>query len=394
MAVRKPPYISVSTSDDQLEQTGFSPFSSTRPQSPYLGRIRRRMFRGECLLTQQMLEPTLTFQGRKQILIGLTIILIALFFLASTSNPTTRYAKAKLSCNSARANPYGIVAPTVAKADLHAKGWKKLKELFDNYGTFPPFVAHPEPPPGDEPLSEKVKHLFPITADEAERTRKNHAKIIEYLPDYPQGLYKGKGVVMLAGGHYSEFAATALGMLRETGSQLPVEVWVQDEREEKHGWCDELEAEGMACRKLSDYLTLSDLKHPYQMKILTMLFSSFEEIIFLDADAIPMQNVDGLLESKIYQEFGVILWPDYWKNTPSPWMPYIMGLGDRAESKQIAEKILEEQSVESGQMVWHKRKHWKVWFPLDPCDISVTYVLLMSYLLFRRVCSLPLITTI
>ena len=166
--------------------------------------------------------------------------------------------------------------------------------------------------------------------------------------------------MMLAGGRYSEYAATALTMLREVGSQLPVEVWMKNSTEEKAGWCAELQEQGMVCRKLEDYLDMSVLPHPYQWKIFTMLFSSFQEILFLDADNIPLRNPDYLFESEVYKKNGAILWPDYWTHTGSPLLPYVMAVTDEA-----SDKFQGEQTVESGQMVWNKRIHWRVslfWF--------------------------------
>ena len=161
---------------------------------------------------------------------------------------------------------------------------------------------------------------------------------------------------MLAGGHYSEFAATALGMLREVGSKLPVEVWVKDASEEEPGWCVELAKEGMACRRLDDYLDMSVFTHPYQWKIFTMLFSSFNEFLFLDADNMPMKNPDTIFDSKAYRDTGAILWPDYWKFSGSPYYPYIAGLTD-----EPSDALYEDKTVESGQVVWNKERHWKVY---------------------------------
>lgn len=161
---------------------------------------------------------------------------------------------------------------------------------------------------------------------------------------------------MLAGGHYSEYAVTALGVLRESGSTLPVEVWRRDEREEKHEWCDEISAEGMACRRLSDYLDtdILSIQDGKEMKIFTMLFSSFEEVVFIDADNMALQPPEHLLDSDEYKETGAVLWPDYWKNDNIDWLDYVVGL-----SPNRSEALWNQTSAESGQVVWNKRRHWK-----------------------------------
>ena len=190
---------------------------------------------------------------------------------------------------------------------------------------------------------------------EANDTRKNHKEVMNSLPTYPQGKFSGRGVVMLAGGRYSEFAATSLGMLREVGSKLPVEIWARDTDEEMPGWCEELEREGMACRRLSDHMEMKVFKHPYQWKVFTLLFSSFEEILFLDADNSPIRNPDTIFDSEIYKKNGVILWPDYWKHSGSPWCPYVLGISDKK-----SDVLADAKSVESGQIFWNKKTHWKV----------------------------------
>ena len=132
-------------------------------------------------------------------------------------------------------------------------------------------------------------------------------------------------------------------------------MWIKDETEDVPGWCEELEQEGMACRRLSDYMDMTALKHPYAWKVFTLLFSTFQEMLFLDADDSPIQNPDVIFESDVYQQHGAILWPDYWKHSGSPWLPYIIGL-----SGGQSEMLYDEQSVESGQIVWDKKRHWKV----------------------------------
>ena len=201
------------------------------------------------------------------------------------------------------------------------------------------------------------------------------------LPEYPASIFNGRGIVMLAGGRYNGYAATGLGMIRETGSSLPVEVWMKDELEEKKGWCKELEKEGMVCRRLSDYIDVKFLEHGYQFKILTMLFSSFEQILFLDADNVPVRNPDIVFESKSFIDAGAVLWPDYWKHSGTPILPFVVGLADGA-----SEILRAEQTVESGQIVWDKRRHWKVGIRIH--EMSESFVLILLVSLFGHVLQL------
>lgn len=200
-----------------------------------------------------------------------------------------------------------------------------------------------------------IKSWVQLSEQDAHATRVIHEELLSKLPEYPSKQFSGRGIITLAGGKWSEYAATGLGVLREIGSTLPVEVWMKDKNDVKEGWCEGLEKEGMACRLLSDYMDVSELKHGYQFKVFAMLFSSFEEFLFLDADNIVVTNPDVIFDSDAFSKNGAVLWPDYWKNPASPWLPYITGKSDKA-----AETWDEELTVESGQMLWSKHRHWRV----------------------------------
>ena len=258
----------------------------------------------------------------------------------------------------------GIVGPKPPDPTLVSQAWLQLEKIFD---------AHP-PQPTSIPYKiwdvnnaqanwELIKGWIQISEVDANATRVVHRHLVENLPDYPSKQYSGRGIIMLAGGKWSEYAATSLGVLRELGSTLPVEVWMKDENDIKEGWCEGLEKEGMACRLLSDYMDIAKITKGYQFKIFTMLYSSFEEFLFLDADNIAIMNPDAIFDSEVFSKTGAVLWPDYWKNPASPWTPYITGASDEA-----AKVWDEELTTESGQLLWSKHRHWKVFSDPVPTD--------------------------
>lgn len=250
----------------------------------------------------------------------------------------------------------GIVGPTPPDRAKVSETWLLLQRVFK---------AHP-PQPASIPYKAwdvnngqanwgLIKSWVQLSEQDAHATRVIHEELLSNLPEYPSKRFSGRGIITLAGGKWSEYAATGLGVLREIGSTLPVEVWMKDKNDVKEGWCEGLEKEGMACRLLSDYMDVSELKHGYQFKVFAMLFSSFEEFLFLDADNIVVTNPDVIFDSDAFSKDGAVLWPDYWKNPASPWLPYITGASDKA-----AETWDEELTVESGQMLWSKHRHWRV----------------------------------
>ena len=251
---------------------------------------------------------------------------------------------------------YTVTLPESPDTTVLSRLWLSLEATFKAYAPVPETLPHePFGNNADFPSVEMIKNHTYISEEDGITTRDKHIKVTKELPEYPAGAFHGRGIIMLAGGRYNGYAATGLGMIRETGSTLPVEVWMKDETEEKKGWCKELAREGMVCRRLSDYIDVKFLKNGYQFKILTMLFSSFEESLFLDADNVPVRNPDQVFESKSFIDTGAVLWPDYWQHSGMPILPFVIGLTDEA-----SELLRPEKTVESGQIVWDKKRHWKV----------------------------------
>lgn len=268
----------------------------------------------------------------------------------SASSPTP--SSSTPTCPSDRV--VSVAAPPAPDQTYLSSLWTSLSQNFEKHGPSPKNLPHPKHAQGSPPKAEKVGTDFEFTEQQARESRLAHELMVKELPEYPSGKFQGRGVVMLGGGRYSEFADTSLAMLRAVGSTLPAELWVADPSEETPGWCEELAEIGVACRRLSDYMDREELKHPYAWKTYTLLYSSFAEILFLDADSMPVKNPEFIFDHAVYEKNGVILWPDYWNNSGSPWAPYITG-----ETAAADNSFQDQRSVESGQMMWNKATHWK-----------------------------------
>jgi alpha 1,2-mannosyltransferase len=254
---------------------------------------------------------------------------------------------------------HSLSIPEAPSAAVLSQIWKDLQVAFDAHSPQPLTLGQPKFHTGGAfPSIDLIRNQTHISVSDAEATRNSHEEVIKKIPPYPEGIYSGQGIVMLAGGRYSDYASTGLGMLRELGSTLPVEVWMKDEKEEKPGWCKELEEEGMVCRRMSDYMDVSFMAHGYQLKINSILLSSFQQVLFLDADNVPVRNPDRIFESKGFLDTGAVLWKDYWKHSGAPILPYVLGMTDEASEILIQE---EEKTVESGQLIWDKKRLWEVW---------------------------------
>lgn len=289
---------------------------------------------------------------KKLLIFAITAVLILQFHTVAFNRPLTfLYPQDSSACD-----PIQVPSPLEYNGQIW-ESWIQLEHLFKR---FEPDMEmdHRDFPDGQtvRPTEDILSHFLNMSFTDADRMRQSHERLLDDLPEYPDKVYEGRGIIMVAGGRYSEYSATTLGMLRLLGSRLPVEVWLKDSTEEEAGWCDELAEEGMSCRYMSDYLgEMTAFANPYQYKIAAMYFSSFEEMLFLDSDSIPVKNPDSIFDSPAYQDTGIVLWPDYWGSTESPWLPYIIG-----ESTEESTAVPNITTVDSGQMLWDKKRHWKV----------------------------------
>jgi len=199
----------------------------------------------------------------------------------------------------------------------------------------------------------------PVTVvldDEQHLTLKtSHAAFLDRMRnrDYQLPYIKGrKGIVMTAGGTYLIHALVSVRMIRRTGTHLPIEIFLRDHSEGDPRICEHILPELNAkCIALSDTLGVDiNTIGKYQYKVFAMLLSSFEDMVFLDADCFPIFNPETLLSSAPFTTHGLVLWPDFWYSTESPLF---------FDIANIAMPPMDEQQVasEAGQILYSKRTH-------------------------------------
>ncbi|KAG8160779.1 hypothetical protein KVR01_009043 [Diaporthe batatas] len=176
-------------------------------------------------------------------------------------------------------------------------------------------------------------------------------------------IFKGKGVVMVGGGEYFGPAIISIHMLRRTGCNLPVEVFVPDQSEYEEVVCKNyLKKLGARCVVLSDILDKSKIKvgrkddadlkiSHYQLKSLALLLSSYSDVLLLDSDSIPVLDpLLNIFETEPYKSKGMIIWPDFWRATESPKYWNIAG-------RQQFPSFLPATASEAGQLAVNKATH-------------------------------------
>lgn len=204
-----------------------------------------------------------------------------------------------------------------------------------------------------------------------------------------------QGIVIVGGGKFSWLALPIITHIRSSvGSKVPIEVFIATEEEYDEHYCNVvLPSYDAECSYLPDSIPgglekmfASGVAIPtgFQYKILAILVSKFEKILFLDADNAPLFDPVQLLQSDVFQEKGFVVWPDPWTRTTNPAFYDIAGLevshneivrGFEFDSKRADEpKVLDydtdvtyhdlkgtlpNPSSESGMLLLNKRTHVK-----------------------------------
>lgn len=190
-------------------------------------------------------------------------------------------------------------------------------------------------------------------------------RYLSRLADYPQDRYRGRGIVIAGGGQrYFPSVYVTVRAIRAVGCRLPVQVWYLGRDEEmppRHA--DLLAAfdvecvDGDAVRARYPCRILNG----WELKVFALLHSPFEEVLLLDADCYPVRNPDILFDVPGYQAAGAIFWPDLPGGPVADWNAFGIAPTGRA-------------TIESGQVVVHKRVCWKplqlAWWYNDHSDWS------------------------
>ncbi|KAJ5674763.1 Alpha-mannosyltransferase [Penicillium maclennaniae] len=239
----------------------------------------------------------------------------------------------------------------------HQDFWTALQELLVKYApNTNPIIEYSKAPTegfNAKDPQPRPEYLF-VAEDDVEAMKEAHTGFVgAVLASPPQLQYVPgtKGVVSTAGGSYLPVLVISLRMLRRTGSVLPMEVFLADEHEYEEYICDVvLPSLNAKCIVLSRILAAAPAKiEKYQFKPFAMLFSSFEEILFLDADAFPLEDPDSILKSEVFRSNGLVTWPDFWASSVSPIFYEIVGAP--------APPMNLRQSTESGELFVSKKSH-------------------------------------
>ena len=272
----------------------------------------------------------------------------------------------------------GLLTPHPPDSRVHALAglWRNLTDTFHTNAPVPRRRLRPVFYPVEDSLKFtqlQADKILDITPRQALLTRQAHQRVLDTLPDYStvSDHFNGRGIVILAGGRYVHVVTTTISILRlEHGCLLPIEIWLGNDRPPDPVWLDDMVRLGVSVRSIADYAplgALADWFNPfrwvgnarpwsqYQWKVMALLFSSFQEVLFLDADCVPVRDSSALFETEAYQSSGAVIWPDYFESVAPSWLPHLVGVSDRP-----SDKWWHSRTAEAGEMLWDKRRHWKV----------------------------------
>ncbi|THX26939.1 nucleotide-diphospho-sugar transferase [Aureobasidium pullulans] len=199
----------------------------------------------------------------------------------------------------------------------------------------------------------KRPDYVPITPAEVEGMRLAHQVMVREMSNLTLPFkQESRGIVSTAGGAHLPIFIVSLRMLRRSGSVLPVELFLRaDEARGDNYLCQELlPSLNARCVILDDFFPSGLVKlEKYQYKIFSVLFSSFGEVLLLDADNFPVHNVDHVFKTEPFTTTGLVTWPDFWISSASEKFYKIQG-------KPVPSTNV-RASTESGQVLVNKQTH-------------------------------------
>ncbi|WRT64911.1 uncharacterized protein IL334_001850 [Kwoniella shivajii] len=162
----------------------------------------------------------------------------------------------------------------------------------------------------------------------------------------------GRGIVMVAGNADTlQRVKWSLGMLRDYGSELPVQIYHFPS--ERPGDDDPIRAElkvlGAELVEAAGQTKDAGKNKSYHLKALAVVQAPFREVLYLDSDSIPTRDPAYMFDAPNYRRLGIWATPDYWKTSANNPIWSIMGV-----------KCRNEWEMETGQMFIDKKLHLDV----------------------------------
>ncbi|KAG3110941.1 hypothetical protein PI125_g9574 [Phytophthora idaei] len=162
------------------------------------------------------------------------------------------------------------------------------------------------------------------------------------------------GVVMVV---YPKLLASAYATIKLLRSvlhcQLPVEIWFRPDEMKNATILEPLRR----LAKVEGNITFQEINDPrakrFVAKIHAIYHSSFDRVLFLDADNVPVRDPSLLFTFPEFVKTGAIFWPDFWHPDST-----IFGIYENALLWELIDMpFVDMFEQESGQLVVDRRRH-------------------------------------
>ena len=159
-----------------------------------------------------------------------------------------------------------------------------------------------------------LQDLINLPEEDVSTLRAAHALYAEEITRIaPKLPYKkgSKGIVITASGRLFPQLIVSLRLLRLSGTDLPVEIFLECREVYEPAVCEEaLPAINARCLVMSDILEKGKFvakPEKYPLKSFAMLLSSFEDVVLMDTDNIALKDMRSLLVSEPFP----LDWPSH-----------------------------------------------------------------------------------
>ncbi|KAK4458397.1 mannosyltransferase putative-domain-containing protein [Cladorrhinum samala] len=303
--------------------------------------------------TASMFRPSLPHAGNGKVLFILFVpFVVYVFFLFQSG------LRARISLGLQRQD-----APSIP-SDKPANDW--WVEFFTRFEKTRPKIKPLEFKGGAQAVNWKPdidqarEEIIQLSDSDLAELRESHSNFIAQLASFARRLPYAAGttgMVTAAGSKNFGQAISVVLVARRAGSQLPVEIVVDS----TDPWIDQLcvgklRDLNVTCVYLNELWTGLDPLLPefrgFQWKFIAMIASSFQNVLYLDADALPILNPDPIFApgAEPYASTGLITWPDFWASSSSPYFYQIAG-------DLPVPPLTARATSESGIMIFDKRRH-------------------------------------
>lgn len=204
-------------------------------------------------------------------------------------------------------------------------------------------------------LANRIRYGFAdLSSLNSDLVRESHIRLLHEAVASPPPVKRGEGrgiVIGVGGTLYFACAYVATSVLRSVGCTLPVEWWHLGPSEIDPTMRRLAADLGVTCVDALEVVKTLDRKprilNGWELKPFSIAHSSFQEVLFLDADNICVLDPTFLFDSPEYLESGAVFWPDLPPYDRKEWVP------DTAW-RNVGLEPRKETDFESGQVLINK----------------------------------------